>query len=49
MNAPNAPASMVLTATMPMRPSVVARDEPALKPNQPKPRMNVPSITMGMW
>ena len=23
--------------------------EPALKPNQPKARMNVPSMTIGMW
>ena len=43
------PAIMVLTATMPMRPSVPASELPALKPNQPKARMNVPSCTIGMW
>src|SRR3954451_15829648 len=43
------PAIIVLTATMPMRPSVAASDEPALKPNQPNARMKVPSCTIGMW
>src|SRR4051812_12337782 len=43
------PASMVLTATKPIRPSVPAMDDPALNPNQPKARMNVPSMTIGMW
>ena len=43
------PASMVLVATMPMRPSPPASELPALKPNQPKARMNVPSMTIGMW
>ena len=42
------PAIMVLTATMPMRPSPPASELPALKPNQPKARMNVPSCTIGM-
>src|SRR5438552_2800431 len=31
-SAPDAEASMVLTAMMPMRPSVPARDDPALNP-----------------
>src|SRR3989442_1847580 len=37
--APAAEASIVLTAMMPMRLSEAARDEPALKPNQPNARM----------
>src|SRR5664280_785208 len=47
-SAPVAEASMVLTATTAMRRSVAARDEPGLNPNQPKARMNVPSIAIGM-
>src|SRR5215472_10038273 len=47
-NAPVAEASMVFTATTEMRRSVPARLEPGLKPNQPKARMKVPNITMGM-
>ena len=43
------PAIMVLAAMMPMRPSAPASELPALKPNQPKARMKVPSCTMGMW
>ncbi len=39
---------MVLTAIRAMRSVIPERDEPALKPNQPKARMNVPTITMGM-
>ena len=47
-NAPVAEASMVLVATTPMRRSVPASVEPALKPNHPKARMNVPMTAMGM-
>ena len=39
---------MVFTATTAMRVSVPASVEPALKPNQPKARMKVPSTTMEM-
>ena len=42
-------ASMVLTAMRPIRPLVPDRVEPALKPNQPKARRNVPNMTIGMW
>ena len=34
---------------MPIRPSPPASELPALKPNQPKARMNVPICTIGMW
>src|SRR5262245_44307239 len=47
--APEALASIVLVATMPMRPSAPARELPALNPNQPNARMKVPTITIGMW
>jgi hypothetical protein len=43
------PAIIVLVATMPIRPSLPASELPALKPNQPNARMNVPSCTIGMW
>src|SRR5277367_625433 len=46
--APVAEASMVLTATTAMRRSDAASEEPGLNPNQPKARMKVPSITIGM-
>ncbi len=39
---------MVFVATMARRVSVPARVEPALKPNQPNARMNVPVITCAM-
>ena len=39
---------MVFTATMAMRVFEPASVEPALKPNQPKARMNVPSNASGM-
>ena len=42
------PASIVLTATTPMRRSPPASVEPGLKPNQPNARMNVPAIAIGM-
>src|SRR5438093_11614365 len=45
-SAPDAEASIVFTATMPMRPSVPASELPALKPNQPKARINVPRMTI---
>ena len=48
--APVAEANIVFTATTAMRRSVPARLEPGLNPNQPKARMNVPNITMGiLW
>jgi alanine dehydrogenase len=47
-NAAVAEASIVFTATIAMQSSVPASVEPGLKPNQPKARMNVPSITIGM-
>jgi hypothetical protein len=47
--APPVPASMVFTATTAMRKSVPASVEPGLKPNQPKARMKVPTIAIGMW
>ena len=40
--APAAPASIVFVATTPMRTSVPASVEPALKPNQPKASTKVP-------
>jgi hypothetical protein len=43
------PAIIVFTATMPMRPSEAASEEPALKPNHPNARMNVPNCTIGIW
>ena len=45
---PAAPASMVLVAITPMRRSDPAKVEPALKPNHPKARMNVPINAIGM-
>ena len=42
------PASMVLVAMTPMRPSMADSELPGLNPNQPKARMNVPSCTIGM-
>src|SRR5881296_773584 len=45
---PAAPASMVLVAITPMRRSEPASVEPALKPNHPKARMNVPTSAIGM-
>ena len=47
-SAPPAEASMVFVATTPMRRSVPARVEPGLKPNQPKARMKVPTMAIGM-
>ena len=47
--APPALASIVLTATTPIRRSVPARVDPALNPNQPKARMKQPTIAIGMW
>ena len=47
-SAPVAEASIVLTATMLIRKSPPARVEPALKPNHPKARMNVPRTAIGM-
>jgi len=46
--APAEPASMVFTATTPIRKSVPARVEPALNPNQPKARMKQPTTAIGM-
>src|SRR6266436_5458154 len=46
--APVAEASIVFTATTLMRKSVPARVEPGLNPNQPKARMNVPNMAIGM-
>src|SRR5204863_3371410 len=48
INAPVAEASIVFTATTEMRRSVAARVEPGLNPNQPKARMNVPMMAIGM-
>src|SRR3954467_9597113 len=39
---------MVQTATLGTRPSVAARVDPALNPNQPNDRISVPSTTIGM-
>ena len=36
-------------AMTPIRRSVPASVEPALKPNQPNARMNVPIMAIGMW
>ena len=47
-NAPVAEASIVFTAMTPIRKSPPARVEPALKPNQPKARINVPITAMGI-
>src|SRR5690242_9525274 len=47
-NAPEADASIVLTATIAIRVSVPASVEPGLKPNQPNARMNVPRSAIGM-
>ena len=50
MKAPDADASMVLVAMRPMLRSAPARVLPGLKPNQPKARMNVPSMYIGtLW
>src|SRR5260370_34908513 len=46
--APEADASMVVTAMMAMRWSVPDRVEPGVNPNQPDARMNVPNMTIGM-
>src|SRR5258706_15262495 len=45
---PAAPASIVFVAMTPMRRSEPANVDPALKPNQPKARMNVPTNAIGM-
>src|SRR5436190_1422250 len=45
---PAAPASIVFVAMTPMRKSEPASVEPALKPNHPKARMNVPISAIGM-
>src|SRR5205823_2392042 len=42
------PASMVLVAMMPMRPSIADNELPGLNPNHPNARMNDPSMTIGM-
>src|SRR5213592_3075570 len=45
---PAAPASIVFVAMTPMRRSEPASVDPALNPNHPKARMNVPIIAIGM-
>src|SRR2546430_7910730 len=45
---PAAPASIVFVAITPMRTSEPASVEPALNPNHPNARMNVPINAMGM-
>src|SRR2546427_3004376 len=45
---PAAPASIVFVAMTPMRRSDPASVEPALKPNHPNARMNVPISAIGM-
>src|SRR5207249_4768393 len=45
---PAAPASIVFVAMTPMRRSEPANVDPALKPNHPKARMNVPTNAIGM-
>src|SRR5947209_20245299 len=45
---PKAPAMAVLAATTANRVSVAAKVDAALNPNQPKSRMKVPSMAIGM-
>ena len=45
---PAAPASIVFVAMTPMRRSEPASVDPALNPNHPKARMNVPTNAIGM-
>ena len=41
---------MVLTATIPIRKSPPAKVEPGLNPNQPKARIKVPMMAIGiLW
>src|SRR6266508_125766 len=47
MNAPDAEASIVFTATTEMLRSVAASVEPGLNPNQPNARMKQPRIASG--
>ena len=46
---PAAPASIVLAMMTEKRRSPAARVDMPLKPNQPKNRMIVPRIAIGMW